>query len=80
MTSRMCLMPRSGDQSFFRVFTQISPLAPTYCGVCNSPNSSVAAYIGVEDLGEEEAFWWRGREVFGEDQLDPELAALGVVM
>ena len=48
--------------------------------MCNSPTSSVAAaYIGVEDLSEEEAFWRGGREVFGENQFYPELAALGVV-
>lgn len=29
-TNRICLMPRSGFQSFFNVFTQISPLLATF--------------------------------------------------
>ena len=29
MVMRMCLIPRSGFQSFFRVLTQISPVGPT---------------------------------------------------
>ena len=30
LTSRMCRIPRSGVQSFFSVFTQISPVGPTW--------------------------------------------------
>ena len=30
LTSNMCLMPRSGFQSFFRVLTQISPFFATF--------------------------------------------------
>ena len=75
----MCLIPRSGVQSFFSVFTQISPVGPTW-NICFKKHlwNAVFFYVGVKDLGEEEALGRWGWEVLWENQLDAELAACEV--
>ena len=75
----MCLIPRSGVQSFFSVFTQISPVGPTWnIWVNKHVWEAVVFYVGVEDLREKEALGRWGWEVLGENQLDAELAACEV--
>ena len=72
----MCLIPRSGVQSFFSVFTHISPVGPTWNNRFNKHFwNAVFCYVGVEDLREEEALGRWGWEILWENQLDAELAA-----